>query len=78
MVLAMVRQGDLLPLPPPSHHADAYKEASEQVPEAVEEAGQNIGQAEVGCDVHTHDAVEGHQVQRAINNEDVPATHCNE
>lgn len=64
---------NLLPLPPACHLGHSYKEASEQVPEPIEETGQDIGQTEIGSDVHSHDAIEHHQVERAVNDEDVPA-----
>ena len=61
------------PLPPACHLADTNQEASEQIPEPVKEAGEHIGQTEVGGDIHTHDAVEHHQVKGAVNDEQVPA-----
>ena len=63
----------LLPLPPASHLVNSNQEASEQIPQPIEETGQDIGQAEVCCDVDTHDAVEDHEVERAVDDEDIPA-----
>ena len=67
--------GDLQPLPPACHLTDADQEASEQIPQTIEEAGQDIGQTEVSRDIHAHDAVEHHQIQRAVNDEQIPAQH---
>ncbi len=64
---------DLQPLPPASHLAHTNQETSEQIPQSIEEAGQDIGQTEISSDVYTHDTVEGHQVERAVDDEEVPA-----
>lgn len=65
----------LQPLPPASHLAHTNQESGEQIPQPVEEAGQHICQAEVSSDIHPHDPVEHHQVECAVNDEQVPA--CN-
>ena len=64
---------DLQPLPPARHLVHTDQETSEQVPQPIEETRQHIGQTEISCDVHTHDAIEDHQVECAVNDEQVPA-----
>ena len=66
---------DLQPLPPAGHLTHTNQETGEQIPQPVEEAGQHICQTEVGSDVHPHDSIEHHQVECAVNDEQVPA--CN-
>ena len=41
-------------------------------PEPVEEAGEGGGEAQVGGDIDAHDAVEAHQVQRQVDDQQVP------
>ena len=41
-------------------------------PEAVEEAGEGGREAQVGRDVDAHDAVEAHEVQRQVDDQQVP------
>ena len=65
--------GDLQPLPPACHLIDADQEASEQIPQTIEEARQDIGQTQVSCHVHAHNPVEDHQIERAVNDEQIPA-----
>lgn len=59
VVVSNKGQGCLpVPLPPGHHLIDADEEASKQVPEAVEEAGDDAAKGQVGSDIHRHDTIE--------------------
>ena len=47
-----------VPLPPGDHLVDADEEAGKQVPEAVEEAGDDAAKGQVRRDVHRHHSIE--------------------